>query len=181
MKYFAFLAVWFCLGSAFAQSAKAQSIPKELARQLLKDDPMVKELSDDEGLSFDQIVKRLSSTKVDLNGDKVVEYIVSGIGCGNANCPTWIYRKSGSRYIQIPVENDLVAASVEAKQTKTNGFRDLVGKTHTSAYEGSIFIFKYSGTKYVLKECFEVAGGYIDENGNLHPYKSPKITKTRCN
>ncbi len=159
----------------------AQSTPIELAKQLLKDDVMVKELAEMDGLSLSQVTKRLSSRKIDLNGDGVVEYIVSGIGCGNANCPTWLYRKSGNKYIQIPVENELSATSVETRRTKTNGYLDLTAKTHGGGGEGTLLVHKFNGSKYVVKECFDIKSGYFDGSGNYREYKTPKVTKTRCN
>lgn len=166
----------------FVPSASyAQSTPTELAKQLLKDDVMVKELAEMDGLSLSQVAKRLSSRRIDLNGDRVVEYIVSGIGCGNANCPTWLYRKSGNKYIQIPVGNELSAASVEARRTITNGYLDLTAKTHAGSGEGTLFVYKFNGSKYVVKECFNMKSGYFDGSGNYREYKTPKVTKMSCN
>jgi hypothetical protein len=45
------------------------------------------------------IVRQLSGSVVDLNGDKQPEVVVSGkygVGgiCGSANCPRWVFRET---------------------------------------------------------------------------------------
>lgn len=157
-----------------------QSTPTELAIQLLKDDLMVKEIAQSDGLSLSEVIKRLSSQKIDLNGDGVVEFIVSGIGCGASNCTFWLYRKSGNKYIKIPVEDDINAESVEPRRTKTNGYLDFSAETHGGAGYNGLYVYKYDGSKYVVKECFSKNYFYTDRNGNSLQYKIPKIAKRRC-
>ena len=67
------------------QSGNAQKIPVALAGQLIKDDEGVREKK----MPAKDVADQMNDIrKVDLNGDGVPEYILSGIVCGNANCQT---------------------------------------------------------------------------------------------
>lgn len=135
----------------FTQLANGQGTPRGVAEQLLKDDSMVKELSQMNDWSINEVTRRLSSKKVDLNSDGSLEYIVSGIGCGAQNCPHWIYRKSGNKFIQIPVDGDFTAAVVKVRKTKAKGYLDLVAYYHSSAESGATTIYKFNGRSYIPK------------------------------
>lgn len=63
---------------SFAQLANAQSTPRVLARQLIKDNADAREVVQNTKITLDEVVKQLKSKKVDLNGDGNPEYIVSG-------------------------------------------------------------------------------------------------------
>ncbi len=81
--------------------AHAQQAPVELAREMLRD-PNIRDLTFDRQITPAKLARLLTAKRVDLNGDGAPEFIVNGIGCGSANCPYRIYRKLGSRYVNVP-------------------------------------------------------------------------------
>lgn len=164
-----------------AQLTAAQKIPIPLAQQLVKDNQYVKEKMREQRWTIAQLAGQINEVKkVDLNGDGKPEFIFSGISCGNANCSTWIYRKNGNRYVQIPIE--AYAIGIEIRKTKTNGYFDIAVEGHSSASETVLRIYKFDGSKYEDKECFSKQRSvYNPRTGETTELKTPKITKIKCN
>ena len=163
-----------------AQLTAAQKIPIPLAQQLVKDDQYVKEKMQEENWTIAQLAGQVNDVKkVDLNGDGSLELIFSGIICGNANCSTWIYRKNGNRYVQIPF--DASAIGIEIRKTKTSGYFDISVEGRSSASETELHIYKFDGSKYEIKECFSKKFAVVNsKTGKATVLKTPKITKINC-
>jgi hypothetical protein len=158
----------------FAQLVNAQNTPRELARQLIKDNPDVREVVQNTNMTLDAVIKELNSKKVDLNGDGNLEYIVSGLICGQ-NCSHWIYQKDRAKFVQIPFEGTFT--DLDILPTKTKGYRDLRGRMFLNAAEGALQTFRFDGFKYVPSSCSLEIYGYTDRRGNYHTYKTPRIKK----
>lgn len=163
-----------------AQLTAAQKIPIPLAQQLVKDDQYVKEKMQERHWTIAQLAGQINDVKkVDLNGDGSPEFIFSGIVCGNANCSTWIYRKDGSRYVQIPF--DASAVGIEISKTPTKGYLDIIVEGHSSAAETELHVYKFDGSKYEVKECFSKKFAVVNpRTGKATVLKTPKITKIKC-
>ncbi len=146
----------------------------ELARQLIKDDGDIANYVRNTRMSVSSAAKELKTKKVDLNEDGKVEFIVSGLICGQ-NCSHWIYQKDRNKYIQIPFSETLI--SLDALKTKTKGYRDLLGRMFLNAAEGALYTYKFDGFKYVVSSCSLEQYGYVDKAGEFHNYKIPKIKK----
>jgi hypothetical protein len=165
---FCFITVLVCTGIIAAQSKrkgsarksavvtyqsdgpdKGQGTPVPLARQILRDDSMVRDLTDQDGWSLAEVARRLKATRIDLNGDRVPEFIISGIGCGSANCPYWLYQQRGKQYIAIP--GDFEGIFARALTSKTNGWRNLEFVYHSSSNREPTTVYVFNGRKYVAK------------------------------
>ncbi|MGB7208647.1 MAG: hypothetical protein WBD27_08305 [Pyrinomonadaceae bacterium] len=129
--------------------ALGQAAPVPLAKQILKDDSMVRDLADQGRWSVAEVARRLRTKRLDLNGDKVPEFLISGIGCGSANCPYWLYQQRGKQYIAIP--GDFEGIFVRALTSKKNGWRNLEFAYHSSSNREPTTVYAFNGRKYVAK------------------------------
>ncbi|MFQ5818341.1 MAG: hypothetical protein ACE5H2_10375, partial [Terriglobia bacterium] len=93
------------------------------------------------------------------------------------NCPLWIYHKAASGYRLLLRADDV--QTFELKTSSTNGFRDLETRMHGSAYDSEVHLYKFTGSIYEPKECFEVSYSYLDSSGRLHVRKRPKKNPCR--
>lgn len=102
----------------------------------------------------------LEVEKVDLNGDRRDEFIVWGRSApelcgGTGNCAIWIFEKKNGGYkllLQSVAYND-ATKWFEAKRAKTNGYRNILLKSHFTAAETTYVFYKFNGTKYVEDKC----------------------------
>jgi len=117
----------------------------------------------------------------DLNHDRTPEIVVHGRGqclCSpTGNCPLWIYHKTAAGYRRL-LRADGVQR-FELKTSSTSGFRDVETKRHGSAYDSEVRLYRFTGSSYELKECFEVSYSYLDSSGQVHLRKHPKKTPCR--
>ncbi len=101
----------------------------------------------------------LEVQQIDLNGDRRNEFIVwgrsSGLCGGTGNCAVWIYEKKNDKYkllLQSVAYND-TAKWFEVKKAKSNGYRNILLKSHFTAAETTYIFYKFNGTKYVEDKC----------------------------
>lgn len=155
----ALMTVFVCFNLGLAQSngqATAQE-KKELSQLILKDKEVQENIKD--GLSPDAVAQAVIVKKIDLNKDSQPEYIVVlkevvplGSLCGAlANCPNWVYRKTGSEY-QLLLRTR--GRELVLEKTSTNEFTDLRSEGGDTALEGSFVNYKFDGNKYQAKGCY---------------------------
>lgn len=107
-------------------------------------------------------INQLQVRKLDLNGDGQPEYIVvleHGGLCGAlANCPGWVYRKTGDRYELLLRTR---GRELLLQQASTNGYRDLRSEGGDTATRSSYAIYQFDGSRYRARQCFsrESSGG----------------------
>ena len=70
--------------------------------------------------------------------------------CGSANCRTLVYRKEGQNYIQLFADSFV---SLKPMTLYTNGFPNLVGHFHDSAFEFDRTVFAWNGHNYEAVVC----------------------------
>ena len=116
----------------------------------------------------------------DLNADGDPEVIAQGIdqdACSpTGNCPLWVFPWSGNHYRLLLNEQ---AQTFTIQPSKTNGFHDLVLGFHGSATNTGLSEYKFQGNVYRPAGCYEANWSYLDENGDVHDLKEPRITP--CN
>ncbi|HVE58620.1 MAG TPA: hypothetical protein VNB22_17430 [Pyrinomonadaceae bacterium] len=101
----------------------------------------------------------LELQKTDLNGDGQKEFILWGSNLklcgGTGNCHIWIYEKKKGKYkllLQSVAYND-ASKWFEPKKAKSNGYRNILLKTHSTAAETTYQFYKFNGAKYVEYKC----------------------------
>jgi len=101
----------------------------------------------------------LELQKTDLNGDGRKEFVLWGSNLelcgGTGNCQIWIYEKKKGRYkllLQSVAYND-AAKWFEPKKAESNGYRNILLKTHSTAAETTYEFYKFNGAKYVEYKC----------------------------
>jgi hypothetical protein len=176
----AILSIFCLIGFAYfnlvsAQTGKQAAVKEKAAlTQLVLQDKEVREALGGEGaLSVDDITKGVIVKKVDLNKDGQPEYLVTlevGYFCGaHANCPDWVYRKTGGEY-QLLLRT--FGQQLLLQRSSTNSFRDLRSEGASSAFETDFSIYQFDGNKYQAKACYSRT--YSAQRRN------PKITRIKC-
>jgi hypothetical protein len=163
----------FCLIIAPFSVVFSQHPTKKLAEQLLTDDELASTVVRNDGLSIDEVVRKIKAQSIDLNRDSKPEFILSGLICGQ-NCSYWIYRQEKDSYLKIPFEGSFQDLKVLA--TKTKGYQDLLGTRYWTCCEASLMTYQFDGSGYVETICKTQIDGYTDRRGIYRRYKFPKVT-----
>lgn len=151
-----------------AQHRQKVKVPDEIVRQWMND-----EYAKSRNYTVAQLARELHAEAIDLNNDGKPELIVEGLCSPTGNCSTSIYRKTESGYQEL-LNHD--AQLVRVRRTMTHGYRDVVYDMHGSAFESWLFVFKFDGKKYQLKECFD--SSYLGTHGRIK--KRPTVTRKKC-
>jgi len=117
---------------------------------------------------------------VDLNSDSTPEVIAQGFGlkagCGaTGNCPFWVFQKMGHGYMLLL---RTAAQRFNVEPRRTNGFRDIVVATHSSASESILTIYRYNAGTYRNVACYD-AEWFSWEGGTFRKLGEPRITPCR--
>jgi hypothetical protein len=113
---------------------------------------------------------------VDLNGDGVPEVFVQPIGniCGAANCPLYVFQKTGTNY-RVILEKG-AAQTVTTQKTRTNGYLDVIVGMHGSATDQGLFVYQFRQGRYLRTHCFYAFVTNVDKNGEVHEVEQARIT-----
>lgn len=173
LRKLSLLAITFALSmllipDALAQGKKATAQEKKEFSQLILTDKQVQE----DGVSADAVAKGITVEKKDLNKDGQLEFIVvlneEGICGAHANCPNWVYRKTGSEY-QLLLRT--FGQQLLLEKTSTNSFRDLRSEGASSAFETDFSIYKFDGNKYQATACYSRTYSAKGQKPKIAPIK----------
>ena len=130
--------------------------------------------------SRDTLVADLRPDTLDLDGDGSAELMVRGIEhlCGAQNCRVWIFRRTTDGWVQLL--HAYTVQTLEAQQTVTNGYRDIMTSAHSSATESVLELYKFDGRRYRLAECYDRKYEVMDEQGEIHELEQPQVTRVTC-
>lgn len=118
---------------------------------------------------------------VDLgNGSK--EHLARGTGnflCSpTGNCEVWVFRQDGDQYSVIlhrtATQNFTIQPNI------TNGFHDLVLGQHGSATDQGLTLYRFDGSSYQRKACYEADWSFLGKDGEHHTRKDPHLTPAVC-
>ena len=110
--------------------------------------------------------KSVNTTRIRLANDRPQQILVRGAGlclCGAQNCGFWIYRTKGGNYELLL--KGVGATKVTAGRSWAHGYRDVVSQSHASAMETIIRTYRFDGSLYKLRSCFNRA--YYDDDGKI--------------
>lgn len=110
----------------------------------------------------------------DSDGLEMVVQGESECMCGaTGRCPFWVFRLTPRG-----TENLLTADSVQEfaiKNTRTNGYRDLVLLAHRSAFSSRFTIYQFDGERYQAAGCYVTQYEYKDPDGHFRVHKRPRF------
>ena len=126
--------------------------PDKLIQQLARDDQDVKQCMDSG--KIDKIDKYFSAQRIDLNEDRIPDFIVEAqenpedcVLCGNRRCTQWIFRTTKDGYELLLTVGG--ADSVSTLNTSTNGHHDLrVIYPRGNTYPALEEIYRFDGRHY---------------------------------
>lgn len=140
------------------------------------------EMADFEISSESQLEEAALDTRVkmiDLNGDGTPEVIAQGMsGCGaTGNCSFWVFRKTGKHYELIL---NGYGQTFTIQKESTNGFKDIVVASHSSATDSGLTLFRCKDGSYHEAGCYEANWAPLGEDGRVHELKEPRVTPVPC-
>jgi hypothetical protein len=105
-----------------------------------------------------QAVMETRVTFVDLNMDGISEVIAQASdekSCSpTGNCSFWVFMRSDNGY-KLILEKGAVQ-TVGICTSRTNSFNDLVLRQHGSAFEQTLYIYRFANGRYGKKLCYDV-------------------------
>lgn len=120
--------------------------------------------------------------KADLNLDGKQELLVKGILLGQCapvgNCSFFVFTKNKKQYEPLLVEAGGSVQQFEIAETKTNGYKDLVLKSHGSWNTGNWDVYKFNGKKYEAKKCYLYE--YKATGGATKVANTPTLARYKC-
>lgn len=162
-----------CIGVVSAQPGGKTTARerKELFRLIAANDAGIKEEIENGAIAAD-LESGMSVVKRDINGDRQPEYFVeiySGGICGAlANCPDWVYQKTGNEYRLLL---RTFCRELKPEKTSTNKYRDLRSTGGDTAERDAFSIYKFNGNKYKAKSCFSRIYAVKGKKEKLIPIK----------
>lgn len=118
----------------------------------------------------------LEIKEIDLNRDGKTEILLSGknnLCSATGNCAFWIFAKDKKGYKKLLYAsdyNELEKFGTQIKNSKTNGFPDILLKGHLNASDTTYDTYKFDGKKYRQTNCLvETPVVITGENPNREP------------
>lgn len=127
--------------AAPAQATVPKAVMKQLAQQLHKDSPAMRDCESKSEFNF-------SARAVDLNGDKQPEYFLTSISaceCGQVNCSQWVYRANDKSFDLLLEGEGYVLALGDNSH---NGYRDLNTTSRGNAVIVDHVSYAFDGRTY---------------------------------
>ncbi len=115
---------------------------------------------------------------IDLNQSGTREVIAQSMaGCGAVgNCSFWVFQKVSHGYKLLL---DGYGQTFTIQKESTNGFKDIVVASHSSATDSGLTLFRYREGRYREVGCYEANWAPI-VNGARQELKEPQITPEAC-
>jgi hypothetical protein len=137
-------------------------------------------------MSATQLTQLAADTRVeliDLNGDGVPEVIAQANGMGpcgeTGNCIIWIFQWTGNgvRVLLDSLENEAGFEVITVRPWSTNGFRDIVLGSHSTATLRNLVWYRYSvNAGYRSWKCYFLSR--IGDKGKT--LKNPAVSAESC-
>lgn len=126
-----------------------------------------------------QVARETRIEFVDLAGHGRKEVIAQAGGANSdcsptGNCPLWVLRRQADGFHVILSASSEQTFTIQT--TQTNGLHDLVLGMHGSAFESELRLYKFDGSRYKQRGCYEASWQVIDEHGNAQHLKEPRIS-----
>ncbi|HEX6159278.1 MAG TPA: hypothetical protein VF111_03870 [Thermoanaerobaculia bacterium] len=132
-----------CATPASAQPPREVRPPPALARQLFAD---VDADSEFKRNGLQSVLQGTSVERVNLNGDGVGEWLVTGTRFCGTNCQYWVYRRLPDGRFQQVYEGGGV--QIQPLPARSNGWRSLMVRAHMSCCESFFTRHEFDGRRY---------------------------------
>lgn len=168
------------LAAQSLRNAKVTNAEKAALASAIQDQ-LRPEMADLEISSESQLEEAALDTRIkmiDLNGDGTPEVVAQGMsGCGaTGNCSFWVFRKTGDHYELIL---NGYGETFTIQKESTNGFKDIVVASHSSATDSGVTLFRYKDGSYHEAGCYEANFAPLDD-GVRDDSKEPRMTPKGC-
>lgn len=130
-----------------AQPPRQDPPPRALVRQLFAD---VEADSDYKRNGIESVAAGTVVERVDLNGDGVGEWLVTGTRFCGTNCPYWVYRRLADGRFQQVYEGGGVR--LEPLAARSHGWRSLMVQAHMSCCEAFFTQWQFDGRRYQWRD-----------------------------
>jgi len=153
------------LAQAPARQSNNWAVPPDLQTSLrsgLLGNPLSDAEYDEAGFHVDQF---------DLNRDGRPESFVVGYCSPTGNCDLWIIEKTRTEF-RILLTTDL-AHVVCVRSTKNRGFSDVEKRSHGSAFDSRVTVFRYDGEQYQPAEGYNLRWKYDEATGKTRQVEGP--------
>jgi len=159
--------IWLLTPISLLLAQKAPAVPKDLALQIVKDDPEVKEsLKIQPDGSTTALTVKTMHLAVDGKATFYVRATPDSGRCGDHDrCLVFIYSKTANQY-QLLLEEH--AGALTGLKTITKGYHDLLLRDDVTGFETLYRTFKFDGKRYKAVKCF--TSGELD----LRPVDTPQ-------
>ncbi|HWX55865.1 MAG TPA: hypothetical protein VN176_14850 [Verrucomicrobiae bacterium] len=129
-----------------------------------------------------KIVRSFRIERIRLTAEDKTQYIIGGWGscvCGAVgNCPVWILEKRAEGFTVLLSNGGYGGYNgFSVEETSTNGYKDMILRSHDSASSHYLFAYRFSKGGYRLFQCSFVDYWKSDMAGKR---SSPEITKQKC-
>jgi hypothetical protein len=163
------------LRHAKVTSAERTEIARAIADQLKPDMGGLGGMTEQE---LEEIALDTPVKLVDLNGDGTAEVIAQGTpqdgGCSpTGNCRFWVFQKSDREYRLLFYREAIQSFTIQPGHS--NGFNDIVVKTHSSATQSTLRLLQYRDGGYYEAGCYD-ANWSAAEGNAIRQLKEPRLT-----
>jgi hypothetical protein len=173
------------IGHTLAKETRLNNADKKELARIISERVKETEFADDKlsAKEFQELIWQTRIELVDLNGDGVPEILAQGyssrMNCGaTGNCEFFVFEKTllGIELLLDTYKGD--GSGVElytVEETSTHGFKDLVLTEHESAFESTLFVYKFDGKRYKKSTCYSARWDYQGKRG-FEMRKNPVIS-----
>ena len=122
-----------------------------------------------------------SAWSVKLN-NSILAFVAQGRTsclCEDGNCSLWIFQKTPTGFRDLL--DDFGVHDFHFKSTRTMGYPDLVTSAHSAPFDFKLNVFRFDGTRYELRECWDRSFANWNKYGKvIHVSKHGKVTREGC-
>lgn len=122
-----------------------------------------------------------SAWSVKLN-NSILAFVAQGRTsclCEDGNCSFWIFQKTSTGFRDLL--DDFGVHDFHFKSTRTMRYPDLVTSIHNAPFNFKLHVFRFDGTRYELRECWDRSFATWDKYGKVvYVSKQARITREGC-
>lgn len=119
-------------------------------------------------------------TLIDVNGDGKKELAIRNLCAAVGNCNFQIFQKHGDGYRNLLDSTNRGAQRFKLRKTRSGGYFDLETMIHADYASGEMYVYRFRGDKYELRDCMNYSYLARDKDWNQYQVKEPILRKWKC-